>query len=55
MNLDMKIKVAGGIQDVACEIKKRIKQEIGEYITVSIGISTNRYLAKIASNLKIPN
>ena len=33
----------------AIEIKERIKKEIGEYITVSIGISTNRYLAKIAT------
>ncbi len=40
---------------VAGEIKERIKQEIGEWITVSIGISTNRYLAKIASNLQKPD
>lgn len=39
----------------ACEIKERIKKEIGEYITVSIGISTNRYLAKVASNLQKPD
>lgn len=37
------------------EIKRRIKKEIGEYITVSIGISTNIYLAKIASNLQKPD
>jgi len=36
-------------------IKQRIKEEIGEWITVSIGISTNRYLAKIASNLQKPD
>ena len=36
-------------------IKQRIKEEVGEYITVSIGISTNRYLAKIASNLQKPD
>ncbi len=41
--------------DVAHEIKQRIKVEVGEYITVSIGISTNRYLAKVASNLQKPN
>lgn len=41
--------------EVAQEIKKRIKNEVGEYITVSIGISTNRYLAKVASNLQKPD
>lgn len=41
--------------NAAKEIKERIKKEVGEYITVSIGISTNRYLAKIASNLKKPD
>jgi DNA polymerase-4 len=40
---------------VSCEIKQRIKKEVGEYVTVSIGISTNRYLAKIASNLQKPD
>ena len=40
---------------VSGEIKKRIKGEVGEYITVSIGISTNRYLAKVASNLQKPD
>lgn len=40
---------------VSKEIKKRIKKEVGEYITVSIGISTNRYLAKVASNLEKPD
>jgi len=40
---------------MAKEIKWRIKEEIGEWITVSIGISTNRYLAKIASNLQKPD
>ncbi|MFZ3301790.1 MAG: hypothetical protein WA152_03705 [Microgenomates group bacterium] len=41
--------------EVSLEIKKRIKEEVGEYITVSIGISTNRYLAKVASNLQKPD
>jgi DNA polymerase-4 len=40
---------------IAQEIKQRIKSDIGEWLTVSIGISTNRYLAKIASNLHKPD
>lgn len=40
---------------IAKSIKQEIKQKIGEWITVSIGISTNQYLAKIASNLQKPD
>lgn len=50
-----KIQIKGDMRNIAQEIKNRIKNEVGEYITVSIGISTNRYLAKIASNLKKPD
>lgn len=47
--------VTSSMQQVAREIKKRIKVEIGDYLTVSIGISTNRYLAKIAAGLNKPD
>ena len=36
-------------------IKTRIKDEIGEWLTVSIGIAPNRYLAKVASGLHKPD
>jgi DNA polymerase-4 len=40
---------------VAEEIKKRIKAEIGDWLTVSVGIAPNRYLAKIAAGLHKPD
>lgn len=44
-----------GLFVVAREIKERIKREIGDYLTVSIGIGPNRFLAKTASNLHKPD
>lgn len=41
--------------EVAREIKQRIKMEIGDYLTVSIGLGPNRFLAKTASNLHKPD
>ncbi|OIO13720.1 hypothetical protein COV53_06070 [Candidatus Gottesmanbacteria bacterium CG11_big_fil_rev_8_21_14_0_20_37_11] len=44
-----------GIEEVAKEIKTRIKQEIGEWLTVSVGIGPNRFLAKTAASLHKPD
>ncbi len=44
-----------GMINTAHEIKSRIKRKIGACLTVSIGISTNRYLAKVASDLQKPD
>ncbi len=43
------------LKNIALEIKTRIKSEIGEWLTVSIGISTNPYLAKLAAGLHKPD
>jgi DNA polymerase-4 len=43
------------MQDVGREIKTRIKKEIGEWLTVSIGIAPNRFLAKTASSFRKPD
>ena len=40
---------------VGRKIKSQIKTDIGDWITVSIGLGPNRFLAKQASNLKKPD
>jgi DNA polymerase-4 len=45
----------GGTYKMIDKLKKEIKEKIGEYITVSVGISHNRLLAKLASGMKKPN
>ena len=40
---------------VAMEIKQRMKKEVGDYLTCSIGIAENKLLAKIASDLLKPD
>jgi DNA polymerase-4 len=40
---------------IAAEIKSRIKKEIGDWLTVSVGIAPNRYLAKVAAGLRKPD
>lgn len=45
----------GGVYPLINCIRQRIKTEIGEYITVSVGISHNKLLAKLGSGLNKPN
>lgn len=45
----------GDVYSLIATIKHRIKAEIGEHITVSVGISYNKLLAKLASGLQKPN
>lgn len=44
-----------GMAEVAKEIKMRIRKEIGDFLTVSVGIAPNRFLAKTASSLHKPD
>ncbi len=43
------------LEDVAREIKQRVKEEVGDYMTVNVGIGQNRWLAKVAAGLNKPN
>ena len=37
------------------QIKKRFREEIGEWMKCSIGVGTNRFLAKLAASLHKPD
>jgi DNA polymerase-4 len=41
--------------DIGKEIKQRFRKEIGEWMVCSIGIGTNRFLAKLAASLQKPD
>jgi len=43
------------ITQIAHSIKRGLAQNIGEYVKCSIGIAPNRYLAKVATDLKKPD
>lgn len=45
----------GGKYSLIAKIRERIKNEIGEYVTISVGISYNKLLAKLASGINKPN
>lgn len=43
------------LTDIAQEIKERLKKEVGNWLSCSIGISTNRFLAKVGASYQKPN
>jgi len=43
------------LEDIGMQIKQDIKDALGEYVTVNIGIGPNRFLAKLAAGLNKPD
>lgn len=41
--------------EIGYEIKERVKREIGDYMTINVGIAPNRFLAKTAAGLHKPD
>lgn len=55
MDITLTHPLFGGPYKMIEKIKKEIKEKIGEFITVSVGISHNKLLAKLASGMNKPN
>jgi DNA polymerase IV len=55
LDISLTAHLFGGVDLLVAQIKQRITKEIGPFITVSVGISHNKLLAKLASGMKKPN
>ena len=49
------VQLGKSIDQVGYEIKKDIRDSLGEYVTVNVGIGPNRFLAKLAAGLNKPD
>jgi DNA polymerase IV len=49
------IRAGRSMEEIGYEIKDRIRQRLGDYVSVNVGIGTNRCLAKLAAGLHKPD
>lgn len=49
------IRAGKTMEEIAYEIKQRVKEQLGEAVTVNIGIGPNRFLAKFAAGFNKPD
>ena len=50
-----KYQIEDQVINLAKSIKQGIRNNVGDYISCSIGISTNRFIAKVATEIQKPN
>ncbi len=43
------------MEEIAIEIKRRVKEEVGDSMRINVGIGTNRFTAKLAAGLHKPD
>jgi DNA polymerase-4 len=43
------------LEDIGYEIKQRVREEVGDYMTVNVGIAQNRWLAKVGAGFMKPD
>lgn len=55
MDITLTKHLFGGVYNMIKLLKKEIREKIGEYITISVGISYNKLLAKLASGMNKPD
>ena len=55
LNFESVEKLTPDLIKISYEIKRRIREEIGDFMKCNIGISTNRFLSKLAASLHKPD
>jgi DNA polymerase-4 len=43
------------LEDIGYEIKQRVREEVGDYMKVNVGVAQNRWLAKVAAGFMKPD